>query len=269
MRIVVSWISVLIVGAAAAQAPPVTYVASVKLNRDVEPRGFSEYQGGRLTATAVTMAALLRIAYRVQGYQIVGAPAWTAVKHYDLAAKAEGTPPPAQPALLKALLADRFKLAAHTETREMPVFDLILARSAGRLGKNLAASAFDCAAYLAGPHDLPQPGKTPVCGMRVNLGAMTGKAVSLAQFAASLSGMAGRLIIDKTGLPGGYDVELTWTPDPGAPAIAFNSTPDVTASAQDLSIFAALQEQLGLKLVPARGPVQVLVIDHVEEPAEN
>ena len=269
MKAVLSWVLISIAGSAAAQAPVVSYVASVKLNRDAQPRGFSEYQNGRLTATAATVASLLRTAYRVQAYQMVGAPSWTATKRYDVAAKAEGTPPPSQAALLQTFLADRFKLAAHMETREMPIFELALARANGRLGRRLVASQFDCRAYLGGPHDLPQAGKTPICGMRVNPGAISGNAVSMAQLATSLSAMVGRLTIDKTGLAGGYDVDLTWTPDPGPSPAASNSVPDAHGPGQDSSMFTALEEQLGLKLVSARGPAQILIVDHVEEPAEN
>jgi len=237
----------------------ISYVASVKRNNSAEARTFSEYSpGGRFTATAVTVRGLLRIAYRVQDYQIVGAPAWLSILRYDVVAKADDTPPPQQ-AFLQALLTDRFKLAIHNETRESPIFTLVLARSAGRLGPQLIKSDFDCAAYVASPHALPDPARTPPCGMRSNFGALSAKAIAIRQLATSLTPFLNRLTIDKTGLTGRFDVELTWTPDQLPPA------PD----APGLSIFTALQEQLGLKLVSGRGPDKVLILDHVQEPSEN
>ena len=227
-----------IAGSLAAQT--LSYVASVKANNAVDARGLSEYApGGRFTATAITVASLIRMAYRIQGYQLVGAPNWFATKRYDISAKADESPAPTQQTLLRALLKDQFKLVVHEETREMPVFALVLARSDGRLGSKLVKSDSDCAA----------------CGARSNSGSFSGKAVPISQLAASLGFFAGRFVIDKTGLGGGYDMELTWTPDEAA-----GGGPDGP------SLFTAIQEQLGLKLVPERGPVTVLVVDRAAEP---
>lgn len=254
-----------------AQPPPrISYVASVKPNNAVDARTFSEYSsGGRLTATAVTVASLLRIAYRIQPYQLVGAPAWISTKRYDIAAKAENNPAPSQQTLLRALLKDRFKLQAHDETRELPIFSLVVARSDGKLGPQLNKSAFDCAAYLAGPHGPPEPGRTPNCATRIGPGALFGKAISMAQLATSLAPFVSRFTVDKTGLAGGFDVELTWTPDQAPPNIAGNGLPDAAPDSSGPSVFTALREQLGLKLVSERGPVAVLVMDHLEEPTAN
>ena len=249
-----------------AADPPVSYVASVKPNNDVDPRGFSEYSpGGRLTATAVSVATLLRIAYRIQPYQLVGAPGWIGTKRYDIAAKVEDSPAPPQPVLIRALLKDRFKLAVHNETREMPIFALVAARSDGRLGPQLSKSSVDCAAYMAGPHPPPEPGRTPTCGASIGMGTLSGKAISMAQLATSLAPFAGRFSVDKTGLTGGFDVELKWAPDVGFPV------PAATTATEHLSpsLFTALQEQLGLKLVSDKGPVAVLVVDRLEEPTAN
>ena len=157
--------------------------------------------------------------------------------------------------LLRALLKDRFKLVVHNEERELPIFALVPARSDGKLGPRLTRSAFDCAAYLAGPHDPPEPGRTPKCATRIGVGALSGAAIPMAQLATGLAPLVERFTVDRTGLTGGYDVELTWTPEQVS----------ATADASELSIFTALQEQLGLKLVSARGPVAVLVVDHLEE----
>lgn len=253
-----------------APAPPISYVASVKPNNAADARTFSEYSaGGRLSATAVTVGYLLRIAYRIQPYQLVGAPAWIWTRRYDIAAKVEDSPAPPQQALLQMLLKDRFKLAVHNETREQPIFALVLARSDGKLGPQLTRSTFDCVAYMAGPHGLPEPGRTPNCATRIGLGALFGKAIPMTQLATSLAPFLSRFTVDRTGLTGGYDVELTWTPDPISTNIAGNTSPGATPDSSGPSIFAALQEQLGLKLVSEKGPVGVLVVDHLEEPSAN
>jgi uncharacterized protein (TIGR03435 family) len=246
-----------------ANVPPISYVASVKPNNTADARGFSEYlPGGRLTAKAITVRDLLRNAYRIQPYQLVGAPDWISTRRYDIEAKVEDTPPPSLQALYRVLLRDRFKLAIRNETRELPVFALVLARNDGKLGPQLVKSTFDCAAYLAGPHALPEPGSTPNCSTRINTGFLSGKAISMSQLATSLAPFVSRFTNDKTGLTGIFDVELTWTPEQ-------NSLADATSDTSRPSIFTTLQEQLGLKLISEKGPVDVMVIDHLEEPSEN
>jgi uncharacterized protein (TIGR03435 family) len=228
---------------------PVSYVASVKANEGPDARTLSEFQpGGHFIATAITVRDLLRIAYRVQPYQMVGAPGWILTDRYDIDAKAEMSPAPTQQTLIRALLSDRFKLEIRNETREMPRFALTMARSDGRPGLQLKKSEFDCAAYLAGPHDAPQPGKTPPCAMRIGPGALAAKAIGMTQLATAMSPIVSRFTVDKTGLSGGFDVEMTWTPEPAA-------APEAASEAAGPSIFTALQEQLGLKLVSERGPV--------------
>jgi uncharacterized protein (TIGR03435 family) len=260
--------------ASSAQSPSgtdqtISYLASVKLNNEVDPRGGSEYSpGGRFTATAITVGQLLRIAFRVQEYQLVGAPAWIGSKRYDIAAKVEDNPAPSQQVLLRALLKDRFKLAVHNETREMPILALMVARSDGKLGPQLIRSDFDCAAYRAGPHAPPEAGRTPNCATRINLGALYGKAIPMSMLATSLTPFVNRFTVDKTGLTGAFDVELTWTPDPSFPNVN-NPVADAAPDSSGPSIFAALQQQLGLKLVSDKSPVAVLVVDHLEEPSAN
>jgi uncharacterized protein (TIGR03435 family) len=176
--------------------------------------------------------------------------------------------------MIRALLADRFKLAVHNETQQLPIYALALARGDGRLGPNLHRSETDCNALLAaarGRGALPpasQPGEPMPCGMRIGPGAMSMGAASLSQFANSLSMFVGRVVLDRTGLTGMFDANLTWTPDqmpqrpPGAP-----EPPPIDPNGP--SIFTAVQEQLGLKLDSQKGPVDVLVIDRVEHPVEN
>ena len=245
-------------------AAPISYVASIKPNNSAEPRGFTEYYpGGRLSAIAVTVRSLLRTAYRIQDYQLVGGPAWFSTKRYDIAAKVEDNPPTLQ-VFLRTLLADRFKLVVHNETREQPRFALVLARGDGKLGPELLKSDFDCAAYAAMPHALPEPSRTPACAMRINVGFLSGRSIPMAQLATSLAPFVNRFVSDKTGLAGRYDVELKWTPD----QVSSTASPDAVRDDSGApSIFTALQEQLGLRLVPERGPVDALVVDRAEEPA--
>jgi len=159
--------------------------------------------------------------------------------------------------MLRALLADRFKFAAHYETQQRPIYTLVLARADGRLGPQLRHIDIDCATYKPDPDASARTSAdAPPCTFRVT-GAQTSKMVSggrtMQQLADSISNEAGRPIFDKTGLTGYYVFTLE---DDG-----FNPN--------GLSIFTALQEQLGLKLESARGPVDVLVIDHIERPTED
>ena len=255
-------------GSSYAQAlPSPSYVASVKPSR--ETRGGSEYSpGGRFTATAVTVRTLLRLAYRVQDHQLVGAPGWLSNDRFDISAKAEDSPQPSQQVLLQALLRDRFRLMVHRETRQMATFALRLARSDGKLGPQLRRSNFDCAAYLRGSHPPAELGSVSPCSMRINRGSLSGRAVSVAQLAAALAPFVQRFTVEQTGLSGGFDVELTWTPERANAANAASPVPP-QGEPSEPSLFAAVHEQLGLKLASETAPVEALVIDRVEEPGEN
>lgn len=254
-------LAALIVAAAAASAQTPSFVASVKLNPSPEARGLSEFQpGGRFTATAINVMTLIRLAYGVQGYQLAGAPAWFSTKRYDIAAKAEGTPPSRQ-VFIQTLLKDKFRLAVHNETRELPAFALKLARNDGKPGPQLRKSDFDCAAYNGAPHPPPEPGRVAPCSARINMGALSARSIPVSQLANSLGFFVGRFVVDKTGLTDVYDVDLTWTPDPAVAPDAANN------DSAGPSIFTALREQLGLKAVAQKAAVEVLVVDHAEEPA--
>jgi uncharacterized protein (TIGR03435 family) len=246
--------------ALAQSQPAISYVASVKPNNAADARGLSEYSpSGFLNATAITGRTLLRTAYRVQDFQIAGAPGWLATRRFDISARAEGSPP-SQQALIQALLKDRFGLAVHKETRESELFSLVVARNDGKLGSKLVKSDFDCDAYLATPRSPADLARTGLrCAYRSNPGDFTGYAVQMSQLAQVLSFFVGRPVSDKTGLSGRFDVVLQWMPDNAAAA------GDVVGP----SLTTALQEQLGLKLVSEKGPVSMLVVDHVEEPSGN
>ena len=171
--------------------------------------------------------------------------------------------------MVETLLVDRFKLVVHREMRDSPIYALVLARSDSRLGPELKPSSTDCVAWLAelrvrggAP---PPPGSAVRCGIRFISGKVIGNAMSIADLAGNLSGVAGRMVVDKTGLTGAYDFEMTFTPDP-APGDGLN-TPQTLSEGG--SLFTALQEQLGLKLEAQRGPVEFFVIDSAARPTED
>ncbi len=271
-----------------AAAGPAFEVASVKPNNSGDGRVmFANQPGGRFTATNVTLKMLIRMAYQLQDFQIVGGPGWMTSDHFDIVAKAEDGAPPETPSLdrtaptrtqlmIRALLAERFQLVVHTESRELPIYALVLARSDGKLGPDLHKSDVDCAALFAagrGRGPLPPPGPPPAgermpCGIRIGMGNMAIGSAPLSQIANAMANFLGRTVLDKTGLTGNYDANLTWTPDqmpqrpPGAPEL-----PPLDPNGP--SIFTAVQEQLGLKLDSQKGQVSALVIDRAERPKEN
>jgi uncharacterized protein (TIGR03435 family) len=159
-----------------------------------------------------------------------------------------------------------------------------MARSDGRLGPQLKKSETDCAAMMAAargrgpampPPGPPQPGDKMPCGIRIGPGNMVVGGAPLAQFANSLGMFVGRIVQDRTGLTGNYDINLTFTPDqmpqraPGTPGDQPIRVNGIDIDPNGPSIFTAVQEQLGLKLDSQRGPVEMLVIDRAEKPVEN
>jgi len=248
-------------------------VASIKPNTFVDgPTEMGTQPGGRVTIINVPLRLLIRNAYEIQDSQLVDAPKWIADERFDIVAKANGEiprPVPGNPgplqAIMRSLLAERFKLAVHRETRDFPVYALQLARSDRRLGPQLRASATDCAALAASGQPQASPDQKPRCGVRATGGHMLAGGLPVAQLATLLSTMVDRTVVDRTGLPGAFDLELNWTPDrlPQRPDAAPPSNPD------NPSIFTALREQLGLKLESAKAPTGVLVIDHVERPTPD
>ncbi len=209
--------------------------------------------GGRVMASGVTASLLMQQAYEVREFQIQGAPGWMASDRYDITTVAEGgTQPDDLRPMMQALLADRFKLAMHRETKELPVFALVAAKG----GPKFHASASG--------GDGPGNGRM----MRMGRGQIELQHGTMGFFANELARQLGRTVIDKTELGGEYDIKLEWTPDEATPGPPTGERP-VPADAPGPSIFTALQEQLGLKLESTKGPVEILVIDRVEKPTEN
>jgi len=272
---------------APAQAPDpnaaLTYeAASVKPNKSgVQGSSIRRFPGGRLQATNMPLRALITFAYQLQPFQLVEDPGWIRNETFDIVAKMEGDPPPVMPGsgpdphmvAMRTLLAERFKLAVHRETRQMDIYELVLARPDGKLGPALKPTTQDCAAMLAAARGGPPPGPAPgpnspvVCGMRGLPGRLVAGAMPMAQLASNLSGQVQRIVVDRTGLSGGWDFEITF-----APERPLNPPPGVEFPAADPnapSLFTAMQEQLGLKLQSTKGPVEVLVVERVEQPISD
>jgi uncharacterized protein (TIGR03435 family) len=273
-----------------AQSPapgrlPSFEVASVKLNTSGDTRSPMRTQpGGRFTATNARLKGLIATAFEMADSpalvdsRIFGGPDWVGSERYDIVAKSstEFRPSPDGPPrelllMIRSLLEDRFKLKAHRETREVPIYELVVARADGRLGPGLHKSDVDCeaigAAIRSGNPPPRQPGEPPPCGLMGGPARTIAGGATMQQLAANLTVRQERLVFNKTGLTGRFAFNLAWTPDqipteappPGIPPIDPNGP----------SLFTALQEQLGLKLEPAKGPVDVLVIDSVEHPTAD
>jgi uncharacterized protein (TIGR03435 family) len=256
---------------ARAQSPeldgPAFEAATVRPNKSTETRRQIEVlPGGRFNAINMTLWQILSIAYPIDGkfrdeLNLVGGPGWINSDRFDIVAKADGSPrldtnKPGSTVtdvdreavdrirvMLRRFLAERFRLQFHHETRELPIYELVRARNNGALGAALHRAAGEC-------------GRD--CGSirRTAPDSVTGTSVSMGSVAHTMSDWVRRTVVDKTGIDGPMDFTLTWSPE---------SAPDSSAP----SIFTAVDEQLGLKLVPASGPVDVLVVDSAERPTPD
>ena len=208
--------------------------------------------------SSVPVGILLRQALQKPDYQMTGAPAWINTERYSIRAKPPaGTPPAAMSVMIRNLLKDRFQLATRLETREQPIFHLVVARGDGRLGPDLKRS-LEC--------------QSPPCGSgRTAPGLLVGSGRRMAQLVTALADLTGRPVIDRTGLTELYDYTLEFTYEgrmPGlmGPISVPAGTPAPAPNPDAPSLPAALQEQLGLKLESARGPVEIVVIERFEKP---
>lgn len=270
-------VSIAAIGFANAQSQTVTAsklefdVASIKQNKsDAKPvmnfppgsEDAGAPGGGLFSGSGVTLYQYISLAYdfSVFDYQLLKfrLPEWVLADRFDIQARAGGNPTKAQVRLmLRSLLADRFKLAIHFETREVPVFALVLAKP-GNTGPQLRPHSDEPSCSPASPcgrfDSLPNPpGQFKIGARDVTLG-----------FIANVLATSelGRPVVDQTGLTGNFDFTLEWTPNIAA-------APDFIPDESGPTYIEALQRQLGLKLESTRGPIQVPVIDHVERPDEN
>ena len=248
-------------GAMCGQTPntPLTFeVASVKPTTEVHGMFVRYLPGGGLRVSEANLKNLIALAYGVREFLVLGGPSWVDTGRFDIDARAEtsdaaeAAPDPAKRGeekrqvieRLRSLLADRFQLMFHRETREQPVYALVVAKG----GPKLQESTDDQSR------------------IRMGRGRIRGHAAGLGLLALNLSNELSRRVIDKTGLTGKYDFELKWTPEtPSAPTAEVPPAPDPNAP----SVFTALPEQLGLRLESQRGPVEVFIIDRAEKPSAN
>ena len=269
-----------------AQAPPDGprfEVVSIKRNTSnaLGSNGSSERPDGGFTLLNVPMMTLIGRAQGIAPIDMIGLPEWAQRDPYDVSAtSAVGRPATSEEraAMFRAMLADRVKLMAHVEKREFPVYDLVLAREDRRLGPGIKPSEVDCvakaaadaAARAAGQPLPPRPipdlkAPSPPCsGLNVTRG-MEGDTTmeNLARLLRGVGG-AGRPVVDKTGLSGSYRIKAEFDRAAG------QRGPDIESSPGSLpTVFSALPEQLGLKLVPSTAEREVLVIDRLERPTEN
>ncbi len=245
-------------------------VASVKPGDPSDPRMMISAGSGRFRTVNAPVILLVRFAWNVQDFQIAGLPAWAKTERFSIDAR-WSDPADMDPTQmhtfdarvhlrLQDLLENRFALKVHRQTKEMPVYALLVSKS----GPKLTAAS-------------PQTDPKTRGMLRTGRGELSGTAVTIERLVKELTAQTGRTVIDKTGLKGEYDFKLQWTPEPGqinsmapppgaqAPAMAEAAASDATGP----SLVTAIQEQLGLKLESTKGPVEVIVIDHVERPSAN
>jgi len=218
-------------------------VISIKRNRTVAEASDTNTTPGRLSLVNVTPLSLIRRAFGVQDSQIIGAPAWLSSERYDVVAVTGNgavlTDTDRQP-FLQAMLADRWQFRFHREMREIRVYSLVRLKDGPPM------------AVHTGPGEYAMRIE-PAADGRLRLRSVKGNMI---RFAEILTNQVGDLVVDGTGLSGAYDFNLEWAPDENA-------------SATGPSLFAALQEQLGLKPESAKRAMAAVVVDHVERPSEN
>ncbi len=256
-------------------------VASIKPNKAGNNMIRIMFSPNGFEGTNATLQMLVKIAYGVDDNQISGGPNWLSTDHFDINAKMDSATADAlhkltedeakleRQHMLQALLADRFKLAFHRETKELAMYALVVAKNGPKLQAAKPGDTYPNG--IKGPDGVGRPGV-----MRMGRGELTGQGLPMSALARLLTQQLGRTVTDKTGLTVKYDFTLKWTPDEGEAAMFRGADPGPQGSASTTSadssgpsIFTAIQEQLGLKLESQKGPVEILVIDHAEQPSEN
>ena len=242
---------------------------------------------GRYDVAGLPLQLVLGQALMVPVDRIIGLPGWIDRERYTIVAKApDDAPPNALSVMLANLLKDRFKLATHPETRELPVYNLVFARNDKRFGPAFKETSAECRTIISarlqalqrrGPLPAAPPDPTGCLSALNNPGFGPGvasfKGVAIGMIVTILTQSVGRPVLDKTGLTGSYDFALKWTPEPGSGGLTpFGLPPGAPPESADPdapNLFTAVQEQLGLKLESARGPVEVVVIDRLEMPTPD
>ena len=227
-----------------AQSPAPSFeVASVRENTSVSSvSSISGPRPGRFTIVNVPLRFIVLDAFGVLDPQLIGGESWISSARFDITATfPQGSVPERDwRAMLQQVLVDRFGLTIHRETREVPTYDLVVARKDGSPGAHLVRTDGSCE-------------KAAACTLLVNRQSLTARTQAIQKITPALQSLTGRPVVDRTGLTGTFDIDLKWsaTGDDGP------------------SIFTALQEQLGLKLEPSKGPFEVVVIDAIRRPTPD
>ena len=223
--------------------------ATVKPNNSGSGSSGTESTNGLLRITNQTLLRMIQYAYNLRDFQISGGPAWVQSDRYDVTAKPEGSVHDRQmKQMLQSLLSEQFQLQFHRQTQEGPIYALLIGKNGPKL------------------HSAPESDNSGISSNSTAVRmTMKGTHVTMGELAASLGNRVGRPVIDKTGLRGKFDFELSWVADLTLAA----GTPDPGADVSGPSIFTALQEQLGLRLDSQKGPIEMFLIDHAEKPLEK
>jgi len=238
-------------------SPPEFEVVSIKRSpSDARGASMGTAPDGTFTMRNLPIRSIVSAGSLVPTREVEGVPDWVARDTYDIIAKPPaGSTRPQWTQMMRRMLEDRFKLKGHVEERERTMFALVLARSDGRLGPQLTPSTLDCA--TATPDQ-----SQPRCGSRFGPGAqLVSDGVDMNRFAAEIVGMAGGLVINRTGLQGSYSLTVRW-----APRRALNDEPHPD---DPPDFVTAIQDQLGLKLQPQKAKLPVFVVDSIERPSDN
>jgi len=234
-------------------------VASIKPSSpDAKGSSIQLVPGGGLNMTGIPLRTMIALANGVREFQVSGGPGWVGTERFDVTARVASAAAKGQEDLakmnegqfktvrdqsnerLRALMADRFQLVVHKETKEQPIYALLVSKNGAKLKEVKEAGARQ--------------------GMNMGRGRAQGFGASVEMLVQDISSAMGRPVIDKTGLNGKYDFILEWTPD---------MAPTGDSAPAGPTIFTALQEQLGLRLESQKGPVETIVIDRAEKPSEN
>jgi uncharacterized protein (TIGR03435 family) len=231
-------------------------------------------RGNRFAISGAPLRLLLRYAYPAfLNSQIASAPTWTDSDLFDVEGKSDSDRiSEAQMALfVQSLLRDRFQLKAHTEMRELPIYELRLAKSEPKIKASENQTVVPPQPGISFKPDMPPPGFLAVSRSVSGTIRIVGTAIPLSDFVISLSRQVNRPVIDKTNLTGLFDLRLEFVPDgvTSAPPVAGQTAPVGASDPAGPFLLEAVERELGLKLESAKGPVEVLVIDSVSKPTEN
>lgn len=271
---------------AAQSAPPVAEVVSIKQNRSGAPTGNLRVSpGGRYEWTNTTLKGLIGSVHQRFAFdhrEIDGGPDWIDRTRFDVMVQTSGGAPPNDPdgfpgplfAIVRAVLQERFGLVTHNEMRERAIYRLVRVRRDGPLGSGLrpvSEGCVDALKTLTAGASRPEPrkGRGPDCTFGGPPGELQGNAVTIDMLSRVIGAQVRRPVVNETGIAGSFDVDLTFSPEfvQGPPGTQPPGPPPIVP-ADAASIFTAVQEQLGLRLEASRGPVDVLIVDRAERPAE-